>query len=725
VVHELGPRTGSGHSKPDRWAPAEPAPTEWEALGLVDDRDVEVQISAERFGMQIAHTHEWELRELDAYVAALLADAGGDRERNPLRPHIVGHALILGVEAVSDRDEVREVLFSELSRALAALLEGTYQAIVDDFRRAGVQPLGLTVRQRLGGDRDSGSPGHVGGYEPALHSRSGEFGGDSEGRPSSHRSGPSGSSGFSPAARTGPAGARGFNSLGQVDPALMSLMRRLTHTELKNATDPVPGHGAPVGAGDREGMGSLPNLIHEYREELRQASKGSLDHMVIDVIGFLFDQILADPKVPPQMARLIARLQLPVLRAALGDPSFFSSRRHPVRRFVNRIASLGAGFEDFSEDSGKDFLAKARALIDEVVEGDFDQIELYQQKLVELEAFVAEQASREVQTQSSAAALLSEKEDELRLRELYAQRLTGELKEVAGPAFVRDFVSRIWSQVLLRAEVPGGPQGPLVQKLRRVGRELMLSVQPKPTAAHRKTFLAALPKLMQDLTEGMNLIDWPEVQRRDFFAQLMPAHAEALKNVTARQLDLNLMARQIEGLLQRPLPSRDDLRSLPVQPVLSKEFVAPALNPEEAQRVGLIEESAVNWAGPVDIDLSEEPESEESVAQPPAPGLPAIADEAEPTQGRELAHLIQVGFAYQMYLNSQWEKVRLSHVSPGRSFFMFTVGARHKKTVSLTQRMLMRLCETGRLRAFETSTLVDRATARARRQLAALTASSA
>lgn len=725
VVRELGPRAAPGPGASTRWAPAEPTPTEWDAVGLVDDRDVEVQISAERFGMQIAHTYEWELRELDGYVAALLAEAGGDRERNPLRPDIVGHALIRSIEAVSDRAEVREVLSSELSRALGALLRGTYQAIVADFRHAGVKPLGLTVRHRLGGARDSGSPGHMGGYEQALHTRSGELGGGSDGRPGARRSGPSGPSGFNPANRSGHAGARGGNSLGQVDPALMSLMRRLTNPETKNATDAVTGYGEPDGAGDRAGDGSFPNLIHEHREELRQASKGSLDHMVIDVIGFLFDQILADPKVPPQMARLIARLQLPVLRAALGDPSFFSSRRHPVRRFVNRIASLGAGFEDFNEDSGKDFLAKVRALINEVVEGDFDQIEIYQQKLANLEAFVAEQASREVQTQSGAAALLSEKEDELRLRELYAQRLTGELKEVAGPAFVRDFVSRIWSQVLLRAEVLGGAEGPLVQKLRRVGRELMLSVQPKPTAAHRKAFLSALPKLMQDLTEGMNLIDWPEVQRREFFAQLMPAHADALRNVAVRQLDLNLMARQIEGLLQRPLPSRDDLRSLPVLPVLSEEFVAPALNPEEAQRVGLIEESAVNWAGPVDIDLSEEPESEESVAQPAAPGLPAIADEAEPTQGRELAHLVQVGFAYQMYLNSQWEKVRLSHVSPGRSFFMFTVGARHKKTVSLTQRMLMRLCETGRLRAFETSTLVDRATARARRQLAALSASSA
>ena len=38
----------------------------------------------------------------------------------------------------------------------------------------------------------------------------------------------------------------------------------------------------------------------------------------------------------------------------------------------------------------------------------------------------------------------------------------------------------------------------------------------------------------------------------------------------------------------------------------------------------------------------------------------------------------------------------------------------------MTQRMVTRLCDTGRLRAFENAYLLERATARARKQLAAL-----
>ena len=112
------------------------------------------------------------------------------------------------------------------------------------------------------------------------------------------------------------------------------------------------------------------NLIRAHREELIQASTGKLDHMVIDVVGSLFDQILSDSRVPPQMAREIARLQLPVLRVALSDPSFFSTRRHPVRRFINRIASLANAFDDFDETArARSSCCACRKLVDEIDRG--------------------------------------------------------------------------------------------------------------------------------------------------------------------------------------------------------------------------------------------------------------------------------------------------------------------------------------------------------------------
>ncbi|MDE1947863.1 MAG: DUF1631 family protein [Burkholderiales bacterium] len=671
---------------------AEGAGTNWDSMSLVSDHEVEIQVLADRFGLEVAHECEWELRELDAYMASVLAPLRHEQERDPLRPEVVGHALIRAVEAVSDRPELRKVLIAELGRSFGTLLRTSYGEIVADLRQSGVQPAGLSVR----GTESRSVAGALDGAASAAS--------DFDSRYNTGRR-----SGFGPSAHGG--GPSQPATAGAVDPRLMTLIRRIAFNEPAST------------AGWREsGDGGLANLIHVHRDELRQAASGSLDHRVIDVIGALFDQILADPKVPPQMARLIARLQLPVLRTALGDPSFFSSRRHPVRRFVNRVASLGAAFDDFDGEAARRVLAKVRELVEEVVEGDFEQIALYEHKLSALEDFVAELGRNEAQEQGGAAELLGAKEDELRLRLLYAEQLKGVLGGLTAPEFVRDFVSRVWSQVLLKAAETGGPDGEPLRRLRGVGRELFMSVQPKTSPAQRKTFLAELPKLMKELGQGMDLIGWPEASRRAFFGQLLPAHAESLRAQPQRALDFNLLSRQVDGALQAPLPSRTDLAARAL-PVLSDAVDAPlpAFTAEEAKRVGLVDESAVDWNGKVDIDLGEEaaPEAAETAIE----GLPAPTGPVEPSAGRQLADHVQIGCAYQLHIDDSWQKVRLVHVSAGRSFFVFNRGKRHKQAISLTQRMLVRLCETGRLRAYEQAYLLERATARARRQLASIDSS--
>jgi hypothetical protein len=688
---------------------------EWASLSLVDDREVEIQVAADRIGRDLAAGCEWELRDLDGYVAAALGPSRGaeGERRNPLRPELIAHAALRGIDHVSARDDVRRQLATEFGRTLGNTLRSTYQDAIGALRAAGLQPAGLAVRQaptRSGEASRSGAgfaPSSQQAAEAGLASRSSAF-------DSRHGGGSRWGDTAVPRGRAGGSGGPPPASMGHVDPRMMSLMRRIAHTE---AIGP-----SWESAWDRAEAAVLPNLIRAHRDELREAASAPLDHMVIDVVGSLFDQILADPKVPPQMARQIARLQLPVLRAALGDPSFFSSRRHPVRRFVNRIASLGAAFDDFAEDPGRAVLAKVRELVQEVVEGDFDQIGVYEQRLATLERFVAEQGRAEADEGARAATLLSEKEDELQLRALYAQQLQGELGTLDAPQFLRDFVGQVWSQVLVVAARRDGPDGERTRRLRTAGRELFMSVQPKTSPAHRKTFLAELPRLMQALKEGLDLIGWPDEQRHAFFGQLLPAHAESLKAQPLRPLDFNLMARRIEAVLEKPQPAVEQARAVAgALPVLTEAIAEPALSADEAQRVGLVDEGQVDWSGTVDIVVGDEaPLQADEVAIPGLVPPSAGVDLVEPTAGPALADQVQVGFAYQMHLEGQWQKVRLTHVSAARSFFVFTHGGRHKRTVSLTQRMLVRLCEAGRLRAFESAYLLERATARARRQLAGL-----
>ena len=692
----------------------------WQSLTLVDDREVEIQVSAERFALTLQHDCEWELRDLDALMAGLLHNPHGQRNevetRNPLRPEVIGKAMVAACDAISERPSVRKAMADQMARILASAMPALYSTIAQEMKAAGVKPPEMAVRTVQGPGNELGQFTNT-GY-------------DTLGKPigvDAPDSGPgrlsSGSGGLSTRSGSGTLAPQQA-TIGQVDGEVMNLIRRLAmlgniavDTQMDAARSLNGGGGSASGA-----LGAMPNLIVANREELRRTATGSLDHMVIDVVGSLFDQILADPKVAPQMARHIARLQLPVLRAALGDATFFSSRRHPVRRLVNRMASLAVAFDDYTAGPGLHFLSLVRDLVDDIVSGDFDQMSLYEQTLDKLESFVAAQAQRDVEENSNASALLDKKETDLLLQQRFMQQLHAALTPVQMEDFLRQFLAQVWSQALMKATTLHGADSETVQRLRVAGRDLVMSVQPKGSPTDRKAFLVRLPHLMRDLNEGLALIGWPEAAKKDFFDKLMPAHAQSLKGTSLRTLDHNLLVKQLDTILAAPLPRpEDNVRGTSAIPVLEDVVSGPGFTPEEAVRIGLVEESAIDWNGEVDIDLSAEQEGDGEVnaSDIDIEGLPA-PEPVEPTKGASLADHVQIGFSYRMHFEDQWHKVRLSHISPGRTFFVFTRGSKHQHAISMTARMLYRLCETGRLRAFENAYLIERATARARKQLAAL-----
>jgi hypothetical protein len=786
------------------------ATTSWESLSLVGDDEVDERVSAERLSTQIVHECEWEMRELDGYMAALLHNGEPDPDRNPLRPEIVGRALRRAIHAVNDDPASHRLLATEFGRSLATAMRACYAGIIADLQARGVSPIGLALKtvQGPGNDLPREALRESSGYQTsgfhgsafqasardlaqaeqmlqtlfgialpqALQAASGAGGlglPSGSGAPSGYGGGRSGGGGHGggqgasgsgyggagsgygasgsgyggsspgPGGRSNGSGAASDRSSSPAynnDAQMLDILRRLVVVNAaagetaglgtdsrggqpagSSRPGPLSGVSGPSGITPLAGLMAV-NVIRQHRDELMRASSGTLDHMVIDVVGALFDQVLSDSKVPPQMARQIARLQLPVLRAALKDVGFFSSRRHPVRRFVNRIASLAAAYEDLDQGPGKDFIERVRSLVQEIVEGDFDQMDLYESKLQAIETLVQEQSARDVGTHATAATLLDNKETQLRIQQRYMRELKSHLEPVALPGFVRDFLAQVWSQVQVQAAGPfGSPE--LAQRANRAARELALSVQPKGEPQLRKHFLMALPQLMKDLNEGLELIRWPEPAKKDFFGKLLPEHAASLKTAPPTDFEQRQLKHYLDQVEKVSIPTADELApSAHAELPPPQEHAAPlTFSAEEAEKIGLVDENAVDWDGQVDIDLGEGGPSAEAEAGEVDVVLEALAPEpAEPTHGPQLIHHLQTGIAYRMHVEGRWQRVRLNWISPGRAFFVFTHGKAHQKTISMTSRMLTRMCDTERFRAFEQAELIERATARARKQLAQL-----
>jgi hypothetical protein len=697
------------HSLKTQWGLVDEKPkslgnTGWGELSLLEEEAVDQLVVADRIGMSLSHGSEWELRAVEAFTGAVLQDSDAGPDRNPFRPAVVARALLAAVDGLTDQASMRQTLSEELTRALSARMPGCYGDLAARFQASGLRAQDLRAVTDASSPRGAGGSGggQSGGSDNAATS----------GGSGAHESGTGGSignTGFGmPPGRGAP--SLGGSMMGQVGAQVMGLLRQL------HVSQGVP-MLSPVALGDASGP--MPaNLIHQHRGELQQAANTPLDHMVIDVVGSLFDAILSDPKVPPQMARLLARLQLPVLRAALGDSSFFSMRKHPVRRFINRLASLACAYEDFSQDPGLGFLQRVAPLVEEIAAGDFEKVKLYDQQLDALEAFVADQNRQTLQQQGQdAAELLAKKEALARQNLQYQQQLEKALADLPLPEFLRRFLSRDWGPVIVLASTQDSEAQ--AQAMRRLGKDLALSVLPKGGSPLRREFLSTLPIMVRSINEGLDRVNSPEAVRKQLFADLLPIHAESLKTAALSPLDHNLLVKRIEAAFGLAVP--DEASAIRATAALDIDL-EQVFGGSEASSVGLIGEADVAWNGTVDIVLEADgaPEAEPLQAVDISiDGLPS-AEAPSATRGGALFDNLEVGCVYRMNTGDAWRKVKLAHISQGRSFFIFTEGEKHPKTLTMTARMLRRLCESQRIRGYESAQLLERATARARSQLAAL-----
>src|SRR5690554_7630649 len=62
----------------------------------------------------------------------------------------------------------------------------------------------------------------------------------------------------------------------------------------------------------------------------------------LNLVSMLFDFIFDDQALATEIKALIGRLQIPFLKTAIADKSFFSNEQHPARLFLNALARAGS-----------------------------------------------------------------------------------------------------------------------------------------------------------------------------------------------------------------------------------------------------------------------------------------------------------------------------------------------------------------------------------------------
>jgi hypothetical protein len=526
-------------------------------LKLIDTEDFERDLAIGKLSARATCNCANQLTALDRRLAVLLRLPRVGQDDNPLYPRALFAAMLNAFGEMHVGQQLGLIVLQEFERQTAAELPGIYNDLNRHLVEYGILPKiplaapspgeALEGEPRFGGGAPGGlernellslEPGPAAAPSRAPQGRGAPLTGDEVFaqlvRAIQAAAAPGGASAPIAAPQPGPlTGALGPQPGAQYQgyaraplpaPAnpvleLAQLIEALTSLQ-RGRTEPF----SLPGLGQVQIDPARANTLQEIRSTPLASASQPVDAMTIDIVAMLFDAIFNDPDLPAALRAEIAKLQIPVLKVALMDKTFFSNKRHPARRLLDAIAGSAVGRSEADEPR---LIGKIASIVDEVVVKFETDIDIFAAQVGKLDEFLKDEEAR-ARTRTGPVVDKLQQADR---QELATARAAAEIRTRIHrrnvPTLVADFLDRHWRQVLIRAFVRSGDEGATWVESLGAMDDLLWSVEPKRGPEERNLLLTTLPDLLKRLRTGLESVDLIGVWDA-FFAQLIRLHVGAL-----------------------------------------------------------------------------------------------------------------------------------------------------------------------------------------------------
>lgn len=269
------------------------------------------------------------------------------------------------------------------------------------------------------------------------------------------------------------------------------------------------------------------NVLHHFRASEVGQGLGQLDAITVDIVAMLFDMIFDDREISDPIKALVGKLQIPVLKVAMLDRSFFSSKAHPTRRLLDLIsqAALRWGRQVGHDDP---IYQKVAEVVDNIHRNFQQDTALFETLCDDLERFLTEQETASSSNVSRAALLVVQRE----LDELADMAVDSELQtwlNMALPKVITDLLDHEWRSLLKRTHLDDGPDREVWKSALKTAGDLVDSASPKHDTHNRQTLVRQLPIILKQLSAGFDRIGVNDERRHALFDALFSLHANALR----------------------------------------------------------------------------------------------------------------------------------------------------------------------------------------------------
>lgn len=526
-------------------------------IGLLHNDELEVSVAISGIVSKITSQFSLPIMELTKRLDHLARNGSINERRNPLGPQMVSEAFARAIECIDVDIKIRIILLKLFERLVMQRMGPVYEAanrilveagVLQDLRRTlgrGRNPGSAPRRPAAPGAGPSagGTPGNERG-EPghAAGNGYGGFGGAAGGNggPVSESLGGAGGYGGGGLAGGGPAG--GFGTI-------QSLLAGL-HAPGDESLHGGAVIGTPVlidlldevqveAGGERLDIDRLPPRVDLRQLVVTRAPDvtgqamnhlGRADEDVVNFIGLLFDYILNDRNLAIPMKALIGRLQIPIVKLAILDKSFFDSSAHPARQLLNELSSAGIGWSSAAELKRDVVYDKIESVVIRVLNGFRDNPQIFQDLLDELREFRAQDTVRNArieqrvkEKETGKARTLAAKED---VQKVINQKACG----LRLPRELGRFLSDVWSRAMVYVMLREGPTSAAWEALVSVLDDLLWALQPLDDMSEIERRERLADALLDRLRAGMALVQLPDPEQEHWCTLIGEQIAEVSRN---------------------------------------------------------------------------------------------------------------------------------------------------------------------------------------------------
>ncbi len=445
---------------------------------------------------------------------------------------------------------------------------------------------------------------------------------------------------------------------------------------------------------------NVPQLVRGLIKSTRRQTLNQVDEDVINLVSMMFEFILDDRNLASPMKALLGRLQIPLIKVAIADKSFFSKGGHPARRLLNELAMAALGWQDAGEEGRRkdNFYQKVDQIVQTILSEFESDVGIFDRMLLDFRSYQEKERRRaKILEQRTLDAEDGKARAERARSEVDAalKQLTRGCKlDVAANTLLYD----AWSKVLFITCLKQGTDSDDWLQGLETAERLVWSATAPMERDNRQKLLKLVPELLPQLRAGLESIAYNPFEMNQLFKQLEQLHLSRL-----RDANRSAAPAQAESTPEVESPQSDPVSTEPSAPQPRAEA------PEEPQEQKPVFQVVEDAAEPAVV------QAEGAKVATMTAGSPAEASvaEDEPLSASDphmalVSNLTQGGWFEMQDGQGQMFRCRLAAMIKPTGKYIF-VNRSGMKVAEETREGLARALKSGRMRILDDGMLFDRA----------------